>query len=226
MKKLIYFLVVGIILSSCTMQTALKKDTYKTLYAEKPTSILVLPPINKSTKVEAKDLFYSSIVAPLTQRGYYVLPPLLTMAILKEENAYDSELFENNSMKQVGELFGADAVLFTTIHEWKKISVLATIEVTIEYTLKSTKTDEVLFHRIGTITLDQSSNSGSGSLLGMAVGMALDAATTAMTDEIVVGRKCNYYTLSDMPAGKYSEQYNLDGESSSSSESFKVTISQ
>ena len=40
------------------------------------------------------------------------------MAILKQESAYDSELFVNAPLSKFKEVFGADVALFTTIHKW------------------------------------------------------------------------------------------------------------
>ena len=189
------------------------------MYAEKPIAILVMPPINRSTKVEAKELFYSSLIVPLSQKGYYVMPPLLAMEILKEESAYDAEMFINNSLKQVGDLFGADAVLFTTIHEWTKTSIASQIRIVVEYTLKSTKTDEIIFSRKGDIVY--SPNANTGNALGNLVSNML---TTAFTKEIEVGRKCNIYTIGDMPAGKYSPSWDKDGNTPAGKQSFSVRL--
>ena len=212
-----------LIMTSCatTTQTKImtKAVTYKQLYEEKPLSILILPPINKSTKVEAKELFYSSLAIPFTLKGYYVIPPLLGMEILKEESAYDAEMFVNNSMKNVGGLFGVDAVLFTTIHEWTKITIVSQIQVKIEYVLKSTKTDEVLFHRIGDVTLSLSTNSGN-----VWADLLTSVITTAFTKEIIVGRSCNDYILEDIPAGKYNTDFGNDGETISQPKEFRKTI--
>ena len=208
MKRILYFVAIVLVMASCSSGKLLpKSETYKNIYEEKPLSILVLPPINKSTKVEAKELFYSSLSVPFTLRGYYVMPPLLSMEILKEESAYDAELFINNSMKQVGDLFGVDAVLFTTINEWRKTSIASQISVNIDYLLKSAKTDEVLFHRTGDVTLNVSVN--TGNIIGNMVGSML---ATSLTKEIIVARNCNMYTISDIPAGKYSPTFGLDQE--------------
>lgn len=219
MRKITYILLAACLLASCGPTKVMKSARYAKMYEEKPVSILVMPPINRSTKVEAKELFYSSLIVPLSQKGYYVMPPLLTMEILKEESAYDAEMFINNSMKQVGDLFGVDAVLFTTIHEWTKTTIASQIRVVVEYTLKSTKTDEVIFSRKGDITY--SPNTNSGSALGNLIGNML---ATALTKEIEVGRKCNVYTLGDIPAGKYSPSWGADGNTAAGDESFKVKV--
>lgn len=219
MKRVLFLGVVILFMAGCAATGPLKSVTYKSLYNEQPLSILALPPINKSTKVEAKELFYSSVVIPLAEKGYYVMPPLLAMEILKEESAYDSEMFFDRSVKKVGEVFGVDAVLFTVIHEWGKTTLLNQVHVKIEYILKSTKTDEVLFNRTGDVTLKQNMNSGNAfaDLIG---GML----ATALTKEIVVGKKCNYYTLDDLPAGKYNSLFGQDGNTPAGAKEFQKTL--
>ncbi|MDR2927934.1 MAG: DUF799 domain-containing protein [Cytophagaceae bacterium] len=220
MRKLIFIITVAaVVLSSCVGTKTTKMQQYSHIYEEKPVSILLMPPINRSTEVEAKEIFYSSLIVPLSQKGYYVMPPLLAMEILKEESAYDAEMFINNSMKQVGSLFGVDAVLFTTIHEWSKTTVLSQIRVTVEYTLKSTKTDEILFNRKGNIVY--SPNAQTGSALG---NLLSNIITTAFTKEIEMGRKCNIFTVGDMPAGKYSPSFNMDGEETAGRAEFSVKL--
>ena len=221
MKQFLLILMGAFIVTACsTTKPTLKQDVYKNIYEEKPLSVLVMPPINRSTKVEAKEFFYSSLSAPIAQSGYYIMPPVLTMDILKEESAYDAEMFIENSVKKFGSVFGVDAVLFTTIHDWSKSALVSRVTVKVEYLMKSTKTDEVLFHRVGEVAV----NTGveTGTLLGNVVGSLIN---TALTKEIVVGRQCNMYTLSDIPSGKYNElTHGLDGAQTAGSETFSVTL--
>lgn len=219
-KQIILIFTSLLILSSCsTSKPVMRSEAYATLYKETPLAIMVLPPINKSVNVEAKELFYSSLTLPLTQYGYYVLPSILTMDILKEESAYDTELYKTNSMKKVGEYFGADAVLITTIHEWNKTSVLNKIKVKVEYELRSTKSDEILFHRTGDILLTSSANTGSA-----VVNLLSNMIATALTKEVSVGENCNWFTLCDIPYGKYSPRHQQDGEILTGPKEFSITI--
>ncbi|MDR2885887.1 MAG: DUF799 domain-containing protein [Rikenellaceae bacterium] len=224
MKKIALAAIAAFILAGCATHTATKSEKYAAIYSQKPAAILVMPPINRSTKIEAKEVFYSSLIVPLSQRGYYVMPPLLTMEILKEESAYDAEMFINSSMKRVGELFGVDAVLFTTIHEWSKTTIASQIRVTLEYSLKSAKTDEILFNRKGTVIYSPQSNNSGAGFAGMVANMAAQMLTTALTKEIEIGRKCNYYILNDIPQGKYGPQFGQDGAQGAGDAEFKVTL--
>lgn len=121
MKKLLIFSILIVCISACgPTSTITRGEQYNKMYGEKPVTLLIMPPINNSTNVEAKDLLYTSISRPLAEAGYYVISPLLAMDILKAESAYDSELFVNASLDIFLKYFGADAVVFSEINSWEK----------------------------------------------------------------------------------------------------------
>lgn len=197
-------------LSSCSVTQITRGSAYPKMYEEKPTTILIMPPINNTNAVEAKDYFYTSLAQPLAEKGYYVLSPFLAMTVLQEESAYDSEMFIDANLKPFNTIFGADVALFTIINKWSKVALGNMITVDIEYIFKSTKTNEVLFNRKGIINVDTSISTGSGSALGALLDVALSAANTALTDKVVAARRCNAYVLQDLPRGKYSPQFGMD----------------
>ncbi len=178
------------------------------MYEEKPVTLLVMPPINNSANVEAKDLLYTSISRPLVEAGYYVISPLLAMDVLKAESAYDSERFFDASLSTFQNYFGADAVVFSVIDSWTKRGL--GIDTKIRYVIKSAYTNEILFDRSCDLYLDLAVRSGTGGILGALVDLAASAINTAVTDHIMAARKANYYILRDIPRGKYSPEYMQD----------------
>ena len=167
MKKLhpLMFLVAIVLLTSCGPVSKLTKaQAYRGIYEEKPLSVLIMPPINRSTNVDAKEYFHTTLNVPIIDAGYYVVPPFLSMEILKRESAYDSELFiERPSLLAFKEIFGADVALFTIIHKWDKSSIGSTVTIEVEYIIRSTDSGEVLYTRRGTIVYNASVNTGGGS---------------------------------------------------------------
>jgi len=210
MKKstILLLITVATFYSCTTIQPILKTEAYKGMYAEKPLTVLLMPPINKSTAVDAKEYFHSTLNVPIANAGFYVIPPFLSMEILKKESAYDSELFMNSSLSKFGDVFGADVVLFTTIHKWDKSYGMVYVEV--EYKIKSVKTNEILYTRKGQINYNtsisvQSSGGGIyGALIATAVSVAATSLNTAATKYVDVARIANTYTFKDLPSGKYS----------------------
>ena len=225
MKKLKYLFCIlfATVLVSCGT-TNLKEQAYKNLYSERPLVVAVMPPINKTNNVEAKDFLYWTLSKPISERGYYVISPFLSMDMFKSESAYDAEMFIDGPLERFYSILGADAILFTTITRWEKAALLANVYVDIEYVLKSTKTNEILFEREGHIVYDASVSSSNGGLVGALINVAASALSTALTDHVKVARACNEYTLGDMPAGNYSPQYDKDQKVSAGKKTFSATI--
>ena len=223
MKKSIYILFSAFLMVSCgTTSNLNKSQAYNGMYKEKPVSVLIMPPINRSTNVDAKEYFYTTLNVPVVNAGYYVIPPFLSMEILKKESAYDSELFiKNPSLKIFNEIFGADVVLFTIISKWDKSSLASQVTVEVEYILKSTHTNEILYSRKGTMKYNASINSGGSFLLNLAAS----AINTAATKYVDVARAANKHIFLDLPKGKYSPKYGLDGEEKAGLKVINVKVS-
>lgn len=207
MKKLLYVLTLAVMAASCSTTTRLSQ--YPLMYEAKPTTILVMPPINNTSNVEAKDLLYTSISKPLAEAGYYVISPHLAMDVLKAESAYDSEMFVDAPLDKFKQFFGADAVIFSQIDKWTKTGF--GIDTKIRYFIKTTDNNEVIFDRTCDLHLDLSQNAVSGGgVLGALINLASTAVVTATTDHIVAARAANNYIFNDIPRGKYSPMFEKD----------------
>lgn len=206
------FLLLSFVLTFTSCGSSLKATRgalYPKMYEYAPSTILIMPPINQTNVVEAPEYFYSSLAVPLMERGYYVFSPYLSLDLLQSESAANAENFiDNKSLAPFANVFGADAVLFTKITKWNKLAVLSQIEVEIEYILKSTRDSQVLFDRKVNLTVDKSSTIQGAGIWGILGNMLV----TALTDEIYAARKANNFVLSDLPSGKYREDYAKDKE--------------
>ena len=116
MKKVLYLLLACVLFSSCSSGKRLtRSEQYAKMYEETPVTLLIMPPINNTANVEAKDLLFTSINAPLAEAGYYVISPIMSMELMRQESAYDAELFYDNDVSIFKKVFGADAVVFSQI---------------------------------------------------------------------------------------------------------------
>ncbi len=222
MKYAIVIILGAFFMVSCSSSIT-RGAQYPKMYEEKPASIVVMPPINQTNSVEAKDYFYTTMYIPLCEKGYYVFSPYLTMEMMQTESAYDSEMFLTGSLEQFKNVLGADAAMFTIIKSWQKSTVGGKITVGVEYVLRSTTSGETLYNREGLITVDTSINTGGG-LLGSLVNLAATAINTALTDKIVAGRMCNVYVLSDMPVGVYNPSFEKDINEPAGGKYIKATV--
>ena len=224
MKKLFYILSAALLTASCaTIAPEITRESqYPRMYEERPLSLLVMPPINNTSFVEAKDLLYTSISKPLAEAGYYVISPFLAMDILRAESAYDAELFVAASLTPFKNYFGADAVVFSEINSWTKRGF--GIDTNIRYFIRSTTSGEIIFDRSCDLYLDLSVDSGQSGLFAALVELAASAIVTASTEHITAARKANVYIFSDLPRGRYSPDYDRDRGFAASARDIKTTV--
>ena len=227
MKNYIAIALVALTMASCGASSSLTREArYPKMYAEKPTSIVVMPPINRTNHVDAKDFFYTTMYMPLCEKGYYVFSPMLTMEMFQAESAYDAENFLEGNLTQFRNVLGADAAMFTIIKSWSRSNIGGSLTVEVEYILRSTVTGETLYQREGKVKIDTSVNTGSKGLLGALLDVAATAAKTAATDKIEAGRKCTAFVLSYMPEGKYGLNFGKDQQSPAGNARVTATVSQ
>ncbi|MCR5762846.1 MAG: DUF799 domain-containing protein [Treponema sp.] len=225
-------LVLAINLTSCisfdfgsSYERPTKGNTYSQLYSEDPVVMLIMPPINNSANVDAKDFFYSTLNVPIADAGYYVLPPYLTLETLQRESAYDAELFLEKDLSKFKEIFGADIAVFTIIKSWNKSMLDYTVKVQIDYIFRSTKTNETLYKKSGTVNVDSSMEVAEGdSFLAVLANILASSISTAVTDYVDMAVKCNNKALADIPRGKYSSRYRQDMNDSPGSSSVTINI--
>ncbi|KGO01316.1 GNA1162 family protein [Porphyromonas sp. COT-290 OH3588] len=217
--RLCLTLVSAFVLVSCGTLSSTRAKLFPKVYSEKPASILIMPPINETNHVEAKDYFYTSLMKPLSERGYYIFSPYLAMELLQSESAADAEMFIDRSLKPFVQVFNADAALFTIVKQWEKSVLLNTIDVEVQFILKSTRTEEVMFERHIVATVDCAVVSDGGLL-----GMIANAVITAATEKIVGARKASAYAVADLPLGKFSPEYGKDGNMPAQVNSLKKVV--
>ena len=208
-----------LLLNSCASLP--KQQAFPKMYEENPLVFLIMPPINNSSQVDAKDYFYTTMCVPIAEARYYVLPPMATLSALQNESAYDSERFIDGDLKKLGNYFGADVAVFTIIKAWDKQVIGSTICIEIEYIFKSTKTNEILYNRDATIRCNTSSSYGNRGLLDVLIS----AIKTAVIDYVSIAVMCNESALDDIPYGKYHPSHGLDKEESANPKKISISVS-
>jgi hypothetical protein len=201
-------------LSGCV--TPLPKPDYTNFFDHQPRSILVVPPANKTTAVDAPAVFLTTISAAFAERGYYVFPVLLVQDILNDLGATDEGAIAAIPPGKFKEVFGTDSILYVTITDWTTSYVVlaSTITVGAEYRLVDASTGAVLWTDEAKVV--HNSGGGGGGLIGLAV-MAVQAALTAATVQyrpIAIQANLMAATKSGhgLPAGPYHPEFQKDWE--------------
>ena len=105
----------GIGLAGCV--TVPPKD-YTEFRKSRPRSILVLPPGNQTTDIQAPYSLLTTITHPLAELGYYVFPVVMVDHLMKENGLALPDEMQRAPLEKLHEVFGADAVLYVTIEQY------------------------------------------------------------------------------------------------------------
>ena len=160
-------LAVAALATGCVTAPAVRMD-YSRLYDQNPRSILIVPAVNRSVDVDAPNYYLSTIARPVAERGYYVFPVHLVKRILEDDGLADAALVHQADPARLGEMFGADAIMYVTIERWDAMYAIVSTTVIVEfsYVLKSAKTGEVLWKNSEqrTFTPQQQKNGYMGNI--------------------------------------------------------------
>ena len=146
-----------------------------------PRSILVLPPLNNSTAVDAPYVYLSTVSRPLGECGYYVYPVAVIDALMKENGLPTPDEMHTVPLEKIREIIGADAVLYVVIEDWgqKYQIVQSTTVVKARATLVDVATGTTLW--TGTAEAAEGSG-GGGDPIAMVVAALIDQVVDSMLD--------------------------------------------
>ncbi|MEN8135638.1 MAG: GNA1162 family protein [Thermodesulfobacteriota bacterium] len=200
-------LIIISILSLLVGCVATNKD-YTKFNNAKPSSILIVPAVNRSVEVTAPDYYLSTISIPLAEQGYYVFPVNMVKRLLEDDGLSDADLVHNSPSEKLASLFGADAVLYVVINRWDAQYLLFSTTVTVEiaYTIKS-KSGETLWEHLQKMVYTPQNNSSGNPLADLIVMAVSAAATKAAPNYVPLAHQANNATFRypgpGIPPGPY-----------------------
>lgn len=189
------------------------KDYLPEFHARKPASILVVPVVNRSVDVEAPLAVLSTLPRLLAEKGYYVFPVNTVKTLLEFEGLYEADEVHAAPVPELAELFGADSILYVTIHEWttQYILVSAKTIVDLEYTIVS-RDGEQLWSARKRLTHSPDAQASSGNVAANLLVAAVGAALERLDPEFMpLAREANEQVFhqgrSALPPGPYAPRY-------------------
>ena len=214
-SALIFPLLLGFFIG-CNPPQLTPKD-YTLLRADNPRSILIVPVVNRTVDVTASDYFLATVSRPVAERGYYVFPVNLVKHVLEDDGLSDASLVHNADPRRLGELFGADSILYITINKWDaKYAVFSTsVQVEFVYSLKSGKTGAEIWASKEAMTYVPQNNSSGNPLVDLIAAAITAGITKAAPDFIPLSQQANGNAVvrlhQGLPAGPHHPQYGQDG---------------
>lgn len=91
---------------------------YTAFRASRPSSVLILPPINRSPEVKATYSVLAQLSRPLGEAGYYVFPVALVDETFRANGITTPEDIQSIPLSRLRDTFGADAALYVTVDNY------------------------------------------------------------------------------------------------------------
>lgn len=157
---------------------------YSAFRTSDPHTILVLPPLNRSTEVVAPYALMARIIAPISESGFYVLPVALVNQTFNNNGLTEANDIHGVPIAKLHEIFGADAALYMDIQEYgTSYNVISSATtVTVSASLIDLKTGVVLWRNAATASSAENNSGGSGGLIGMLVVAAVNQIVETVSD--------------------------------------------
>lgn len=202
----------ALLLSGCAQRTSYDYSDFK---ESKPTSILVLPPVNNSPDVKAGPSLQSQITYPLAESGYYVLPVAVTNETFRQNGVTEAADIHALPIKKLHEIYGADTALYIDIGNYGTSYLVISSEtvVTASARLVDLRTGKQLWAGSASASSAEQQGSSGGGLIGMLVVAVVNQIANTVTDKghEIAGVTSFRLLSADMPNGilygPYSPKY-------------------
>jgi len=170
--KRLFVITIIVFSSGC----AVRYPDYSAYLERFPRSVLVMPPINESLEVQASGMFLSTITQALAEFGYYVFPVAVVDQIFKDNGVPLPPEMHQVSLSKLHEVFGADAVLYITIHRWTTTYVVLDTTTTVELSYRLVDVESGTQLWTWRQIYAYSSSSQQSNLISMVVAATVQAA--------------------------------------------------
>ncbi|MDR2030801.1 MAG: DUF799 domain-containing protein [Azoarcus sp.] len=204
----------AVLLSACATPPA--PFDYTAYRANRPRSILVLPPVNHSLEVDAPPSLLSVITVPLAESGYYVIPVTLSEEAFRQNGVTVAAEAQGLPPARLREIFGADAALYLSIERYGVSYRLidSVVEVALTARLIDLASGQELWH--GRHAIAMGNNHNSRGLAYMLVNALISQIANNLGDRaheaarIASGRLFSAGYRNGMLLGPYHPGYGTD----------------
>ncbi|MBS4637211.1 MULTISPECIES: DUF799 domain-containing protein [Aeromonas] len=158
---------------------------YSNFKESRPTSILVLPPVNHSPDIKAGPSLQSQITYPLAESGYYVLPVAVTNETFRQNGMTEPADIQALPIKKLHEIYGADTALYLDIKEYGTSYLVISSEtvVTASARLVDLRTGKLLWEGSASASSAEQQGNSGGGLIGMLVVAVVNQIANTLTDK-------------------------------------------
>jgi hypothetical protein len=139
----------------------------------------------------------------------------MVKSVMADDGLSDANLVHSGDPRRLGELFGADAVMYISIDRWdaKYVVLSTTVTVELTYTIRSTHTGQQLWSNHQQIVYQLQSSNGGG-LAGLLADAIAAVVVKAAPNYMPLARQANSQAINlkgtGLPAGPYDGLFGKD----------------
>lgn len=212
MNRLFFALLPGLFLLLSGCATTQSGADLSAFHDAQPRSILVVPVVNNSVDVQAPTSVLTTLPKTLGEKGYYVFPVHTVKTLLEYEGLYEPAAVHATPPEELASLFGADTILYITVHEWtaRYVVIQTTTLVDFEYRLVNKDGAQLWSARKQLSYTPQNNSSGSplADLIASAITAAIERADP---NYLPLTRQANHQVFytdgTALPPGPYALNY-------------------
>ena len=157
---------------------------YTAFMNAKPTTLLVMPPVNESPEVNATSGVWSHATLPLSEAGYYVLPVTLVDETFRQNGVITASDAQEIPFTKLRDFFGADAAVYMKVKKYgTSYNVLASeTRVEVEGRIVDLRSGELLWQGKAVATSAEEQQQSQGGLVGLLVTAIVKQIIGTATD--------------------------------------------
>ena len=176
------FVIASVLLLAGCATTRTAAYDYTAFKQSRPTSILVLPPLNSSPDALATYSMLSQVTLPLAESGYYVFPVSLVDETFHQNGLNSPSEMHSVKPEKLREIFGADTALYIEIKSYGTSYVIISSEsrVTASARLVDLRSKQTIWQGSASASSAEGRSSGGGL-----VGMLVQAVVSQIVEDAV-----------------------------------------
>lgn len=213
MKKLLSTVAVlaVVLVSGCATQPDM--SYLEPLHEAKLHSILIVPVNNNTIDVQAPTSVLATLPFSLAEKGYYTFPVNTVKTILEAEGYYEPAEVHASAPENLAALFGADSILYVTIHEWTSEYLLLATTTRVDFEYRLVGADgQLLWQSRKELAYSPQQQNSSGNPIADLLVMAITAAVErAAPNYLPLTRTANFQVFNGqgtaLPPGPHSPAY-------------------
>lgn len=158
---------------------------YTAFKANRPASLVVLPPLNQSPDVKGSIGVLAQATAPLAEAGYYVLPVSLVDEAFRENGLTTAHDIHGVAPAKLREVFGADAVVYLNVKRYGTSYAVISSEtaVAVEGRIVDLRSGDLLWKGEAFASSAETQASNQAGLIGLLVQAVVNQIISTTTDQ-------------------------------------------